>query len=95
MSSILSSFVGGENFNTPHQDQQISEANLVDIPQSCPVVPRPLLENLSLSVNIQQLSTSTTTLPSQQAFFQASAPIFQLQGCSVTTVNNDFFGSPQ
>lgn len=95
MSSILSSFVGGENFNTPHQDQQISEADLVDIPQSCPVVPRPPLENLSLSVNVQQPSTSTTTLPSRQAFFQASAPNFQFQGCSVSIVNNNFFGSPQ
>ena len=95
MSSILSSFVGGENFNTPHQDQQISEANLVDIPQSCPVVPRPPLENLPLSVNVQQPSTSMTTLPSRQAFFQASAPNFQFQGCSVNIVNNNFFGSPQ
>ena len=95
MSAILSSFVGGENFNAPHQDQQIGEANSVDIPQSCPVVPRPPLENLSLSVNVQQPSTSTTTLPSRQAFFQASAPNFQFQGCSVTIVNNNYFGSPQ
>ena len=83
MSSILSSFVGGENFNTPHQDQQISEANLVDIPQSCPVVPRPPLENLSLSMNVQQPSTSTTTLPSRQAFFpgvSSKFPISRLFG---------------
>ena len=88
MSAILNNFVGGENF-------QIGEANSVDIPQSCPVVPRPPLENLSLSVNVQQLSTSTTTLSIRQALFQASAPNFQFQGCSVTTVNNNYFGSPQ
>ena len=87
MSAILSSFVGGKNFNIPHQDQQIGEANSVDVAQSCPAVPRPPLENLSLSVNVQQPSTSTTTLPSRQAF-QASAPNFQFQGCSITIVNN-------
>ena len=94
MSAILSSFVGGENFNIPHQDQQIGEANSVDVAQSCPTVPRLPLENLSLSVNVQQPSTSTTKVPSRQAF-QASAPNFQFQGCSVTIVNNSYFGSPQ
>ena len=34
ISAIPSSFVGGENFNAPNQDQQISEASLVDIRQS-------------------------------------------------------------
>ena len=94
MSTILSSFIGGENFNTPHEAQQIHEANSDDIPKSCPVVPRPPLENTSLSVNLQQPSTSTTTLSSQQAFYQASGPNFQFQGCSVTIVNNNYFGSP-
>ena len=94
MSAILSSFVGSENFNIPHQDQQISEANSVDISKSCPAVPHPPLENLSLSMNVQEPSTSTTTLPSREAF-QVSAPNFQFQGCSVTIVNNTYFGSPQ
>ena len=31
ISAILSSFVGGENFNIPHQDQQIGEANSLDV----------------------------------------------------------------
>ena len=51
MSAILSSFVGGENFNIPHQDQQIGEENSVDVSLSFPAVPRPPLDNLSLSMN--------------------------------------------
>lgn len=93
MSTILSSFNGGENFNTRHEAQQIGEANSEDIPTS-PVVPRPPLENISLSVNFQQQSTSTTTLPSQQAFYQVSAPNFQFKGCPITIVNNNYFESP-
>ena len=88
MSTILSSLIGGENSNTPYEAQQIGEANSDDIPKSCPVVPRPPLENISLSVNVQQPSTSTTTLPSQQAYYRASAPNFQFQCCSVTIENN-------
>ena len=95
MSAILSSFVGGENFNTSHQGQQIGETNSIDIPRSCLVIPRPPLENLLLSMNVQQPSTSITTLPSRHPFLQASAPNFQFQGCSTTIVNNDYFGSPQ
>ena len=89
MSAILSSFVGGENISA--SDEQLSQRNSVGIPHSSGGLPRPPLENLSLSVNEQQ---PVTTLPSQ-AFFQASAPNFQFQSCSVTIVNNNYFGSPQ
>ena len=89
MSAILSSFVGGENISA--SDEQLSQRNSFGIPQSSGGLPRPPLENLSLSVNVQQ---PATTLPSQ-AFFQASVPNFQFQGCSVTIVNNNYFGSPQ
>ena len=37
MSAILSRFIGGESFNTPHQDRQFGEANSVDIFKSCPL----------------------------------------------------------
>ncbi|XP_078383138.1 uncharacterized protein KIAA1958-like [Oculina patagonica] len=94
MSAILSSFVGGENISRSDEQVSLAQKTSVDISQtaqSCGVLPRPPLENLSLSVNVQQ---PATTLPSQ-AFFQASAPNFQFQGCSVTIVNNNYFGSPQ
>ena len=77
MSTILSSFIGGENFNTPHEAQQMVK----QIPR---IFQRAVqLENILLSVNVQQPSTSTTTLPSQKAFYPASAPKFQFQGCSI------------